>query len=167
MDYQQNGYQKADCIIRRQTTVKAKPAPEFLAYRNDTTYSDNMITWYDQDFNKRPRSETRDQLPPLRTFSTQVMAWVPERSDFPVHGRPASWGLLEKKQKTWCSEMETLNLGRTPISDYKEAFVRFPNEFLTESVRKKYDTTALNASSSVPQGKPLDPLLVAASAFRP
>jgi len=170
LDYQQSGYQKADATIRRGTTIKDdKKPPKYDLYRHDGAYADNMISWYDADYGKRTRNTPENYLPPLRSFSTQVMAWVPERSDYPIRGKPTSWGLAEKKRQQWAKQMESLNLGRTPQSDYKEAFVAFPTEYLKETVRKKYDVSALTASSTQSCGRTLDPLVVAAATgnYRP
>lgn len=59
--------------------------PKFLLYHHGDKYMKNLITWYDQDYNQRKPAE-HNKLPELRNFSTQVMAWIPERSDYPIQG---------------------------------------------------------------------------------
>ena len=59
--------------------------PKFLLYHHGEKYMKNLITWYDQDYNKR-ETEGPEKLPSLRNFSTQVMAWIPEKSDHPIQG---------------------------------------------------------------------------------
>ena len=44
-----------------------------------------MISWYDEQFNKRPREEW-DKLPDLRHWDSHQLAWVPEKSDHPMQG---------------------------------------------------------------------------------
>jgi len=48
-------------------------------------YSNNMISWYDEQYNKRVREEG-DKLPDLRKWDGHKLAWAPERSDFPMQG---------------------------------------------------------------------------------
>jgi len=44
-----------------------------------------MISWYDEQYNKRVREEG-DKLPDLRKWDGHKLAWAPERSDFPMQG---------------------------------------------------------------------------------
>jgi hypothetical protein len=47
-------------------------------------YEGNCISWYDQQFNNREQKESK--LPPLRKWDGKVLAYVPEKSDFPIQG---------------------------------------------------------------------------------
>lgn len=51
-----------------------------------TRYSNNLISWYDEQFNKRARGDG-DRLPDLRSWDGHKLAWAPERSDFPMKGK--------------------------------------------------------------------------------
>lgn len=44
-----------------------------------------MISWYDEQFNKRDREAT-DKLPDLRKWDGHKLAWAPEKSDYPMQG---------------------------------------------------------------------------------
>ena len=44
-----------------------------------------MISWYDENFNKRKRTP-EDRLPELRSWDGHHLAWLPERSDHPMQG---------------------------------------------------------------------------------
>ena len=44
-----------------------------------------MISWYDEQFNKRDR-EASDKLPDLRKWDGHKLAWAPEKSDYPMQG---------------------------------------------------------------------------------
>ena len=48
-----------------------------------------MISWYDEQFNKRDR-DASDKLPDLRKWDGHKLAWAPEKSDYPVQGRHSS-----------------------------------------------------------------------------
>lgn len=50
------------------------------AYKN---YSNNLISWYDQQFNGREKEST---LPKSRTWDGRTLAWAPERTDHPLQG---------------------------------------------------------------------------------
>lgn len=164
VDYQQNGYQKPDSTIRRNGWLgNDGMEPKFLLHHHGNRYMANQITWYDEDYNRRPRTGAENYLPPLRQFSTHVMAWIPEKSDHPLRGQPTSWGLVNSKQKAWSAHLEDKNLARTPMSNYQNSFVRYSSDVLNDARRKKYDTAALNASQVVPAGKPLDAVAVASA----
>ena len=57
-----------------------------LLTHHGNRYSNNMITWYDENYNKRERSED-DKLPELRSWDGHSLAWLPEKSDHPMKGR--------------------------------------------------------------------------------
>ena len=56
----------------------------FAHHNND--FSSNLISWYDEQFNKRQR-QGRDVLPDQRYWDSNKLAWEPEKSDHPIRGR--------------------------------------------------------------------------------
>ena len=56
-------------------------------------YKNNLITWYDEQYNKRPREEG-DRLPDLRKWDGNKLAWVPERTDYPMQGKYIKTSIL-------------------------------------------------------------------------
>jgi hypothetical protein len=77
-------------LLRKRGLIKSDGlAPRFLLYHHGNRYSDNLITWYDEHYNGRGltrNEEPRNRLPELRSFSSQELAWVPERTDYPILG---------------------------------------------------------------------------------
>ncbi|XP_073459836.1 LOW QUALITY PROTEIN: cilia- and flagella-associated protein 107 [Aquarana catesbeiana] len=57
----------------------------------------HLVSLYDDHYIRRGNSS----LPPLRTWDGRSLAWLPERSDFPVTDPPTNFGLLQEKQKLW------------------------------------------------------------------
>ena len=62
---------------------------EFLFSHHGKKYSNNMISWYDEQFNKRERDQ-QNALPELRHWDGHKMSWVPEKSDYPIQGTVVS-----------------------------------------------------------------------------
>ncbi|EDO31004.1 predicted protein [Nematostella vectensis] len=108
-DFKNYGKQLPDVKTRRQALLKHDGlAKAYLFSHHGKTYSGHRISWYDQEYNKREVTES--QLPPLRSWNSQQLAWGPEKSDFPLEGRPTNYGLLEKKQEKWRREAEAENM---------------------------------------------------------
>ena len=62
-----------------------------LFAHHNKSLKNNLISWYDEQFNKRERSGG-DQLPELRHWDGQKLAWEPEKTDHPVKGKiPSVW----------------------------------------------------------------------------
>ena len=57
----------------------------FILRHHGHVYDDNLITSYDQEYNKRER-RGRNVLPPLRKWDSTNISWIPEKSDFPIYG---------------------------------------------------------------------------------
>jgi len=58
---------------------------ELLFYHHGNRYSNNMISWYDEHYNKRERDE-KNKLPELRHWDSHQLAWIPEKTDYPIQG---------------------------------------------------------------------------------
>ncbi|XP_012785459.3 cilia- and flagella-associated protein 107 isoform X1 [Ochotona princeps] len=57
-----------------------------------------LISTYDDHYN---RHNYNPGLPPLRTWSTQKLLWLPEKADFPLLAPPTNYGLLERLKQSW------------------------------------------------------------------
>lgn len=60
--------------------------PELVFGHHGKAYSNNMITLYDEYYNRRERPEDQ-QFPDTRAWNSKTMAWAPEKIDFPLQGR--------------------------------------------------------------------------------
>lgn len=119
---------------RRNTRRKAELHNEglkkdHLFKHHGNQYSNNMISWYDQQFNQRELTESN--LPPLRTWDGKEMVWAPEKTDHPLQGAPTNVGLLEAARARWSAESEVEDLSRENSTSYGRSF-------------KTYDASASN-----------------------
>ena len=77
---------RPDVILRRKAQLQNEGlGKENLFYHHGNRYSNNMISWYDEQFNKRER-EGPNKLPELRQWDSHRLAWLPEKSDHPIQG---------------------------------------------------------------------------------
>lgn len=49
-------------------------------------HDNHLITWYDENYNKRQRPVIQS-LPSLRSWDKKSLCWAPERSDYPIKGK--------------------------------------------------------------------------------
>ncbi|XP_078491809.1 cilia- and flagella-associated protein 107 [Ciona intestinalis] len=117
---------KPDTIIRRSALMRNEGLrKQHLFTHHGNTYSNNMISWYDEQFNKRDREEG-DKLPDLRKWDGHKLAWAPERSDYPMQGVPTNYGLHNKMSGRWTSELKAERQGHY-ITDYRKAYTQHPH----------------------------------------
>ena len=91
MDFKNFGNYRPDVIIRRKTQVKSEGVgKDFLFNHHGKKYSNNMISWYDENFNKRERSGP-NKLPELRSWDSHTLSWRPEKTDHPIQGISSSY----------------------------------------------------------------------------
>nr|CAB3226637.1 uncharacterized protein C1orf158 homolog [Phallusia mammillata] len=96
---------------------------EHLFTHHGGRYSNNMISWYDEQFNKRERDG--DKLPDLRKWDGHKLAWAPERSDFPMQGSPTNFGLHGKMKQRWIRELKAEREGHYS-TDYRNHYNSHP-----------------------------------------
>ena len=85
-DFKDVGSSKPDVIQRRKAQIRSEGlGKELLFYHHGNRYSNNMISWYDEHYNKRERDEN-NKLPELRHWDSQRLSWVPEKTDYPIQG---------------------------------------------------------------------------------
>ncbi|XP_043917665.1 uncharacterized protein C1orf158 homolog [Protopterus annectens] len=106
---------KPDVIIRKSALKRGEGIPtQHLFSHHGLHSSNNLVSSYDENFNKR----VNRALPPLRTWDGKKLAWVPERSDYPLEEPPTNFGLLDKKIVGWTPQ--TLHLRSTYTASYTQ-----------------------------------------------
>ncbi|KAI8500359.1 PREDICTED: uncharacterized protein C1orf158 homolog [Branchiostoma belcheri] len=119
---------KPDITIRRAALQRNEGLPKSLVFdHHGKHYSNNMISWYDQQFNKRELDE--GTLPKLRSWDSHRLAWAPEKSDYPLQGNSTNWGLYPKLQEKWRKQNETLTGEYNTI--YNSSWVQHPTEAMS------------------------------------
>jgi len=105
MDFKNWGGSRPDVVLRRKAQLQNDGlGKESLFYHHGNRYSNNMISWYDEQFNKRERDEA-NKLPDLRSWDSHRLAWLPEKSDYPIQGDPTNFGLHAKLRSTWSDQI--------------------------------------------------------------
>ncbi|XP_039251506.1 cilia- and flagella-associated protein 107-like [Styela clava] len=117
---------KPDVTIRRSALMRNEGLrKENLFTHHGKTYSNNLISWYDEQFNKRMRDEN-DRLPDVRKWDGHKLAWAPERSDYPMQGKPTNYGLHSKMKDKWIAELKAERSGHY-TTDYGQAYQGHPS----------------------------------------
>lgn len=124
-DYRLYEGHKPDILTRRAALMRNEGMKkQHLFTHHGKTYSNNLISWYDEQFNNRPREEG-DRLPDLRQWDGHKLAWAPERSDYPMQGRPTNFGLHDKMKRKWIRELKAERRGHYH-TDYGLAYSGHP-----------------------------------------
>ncbi|XP_071943954.1 cilia- and flagella-associated protein 107-like [Antedon mediterranea] len=111
MDFKHNSSFKPDVLTRRSAMMKNDGLPGTLIFHHHGNhYSNNMISSYDEHFNRKER-EPSDRLPRLRHWDSHSLAWEPEKSDHPMKGAPTQLGLHDKLKQKWATEQKAAGLG--------------------------------------------------------
>lgn len=125
-DYRLYVDHKPDVIIRRSALMRNEGMnKDHLFTHHGKTYSNNLISWYDEQYNKRMRDD-KDRLPDLRKWDGHKLAWAPERSDYPIQGAPTNYGLHQTLKKRWEKELKAERKGHYK-TDYGHSFTGHPN----------------------------------------
>lgn len=83
-DFRNYGSSAPDMILRRKGELRNHGLPpELIFHHHSNKYANNMVSWYDEDFNGRWREK---DLPKYRSWNSHQLAWVPEKNDNPVQG---------------------------------------------------------------------------------
>lgn len=149
-DYQKEGSWRPDVIIRRKAQLQnAGLGKEFLFYHHGNSYSNNMISWYDEHFNKRERDE-QNKLPELRSWDSNRLSWVPEKTDFPIQGAPTNFGLSAKRNQRWIEQVADATTGDFNTT-YRASFTPHTRHSLTQTrhaTPREKSTTLLRQNST-------------------
>ncbi|KAM8927145.1 cilia- and flagella-associated protein 107 [Pelodytes ibericus] len=89
---------KSGPMIRRSIMKKMEGLPKqlLLTHHGESNHK-HLVSLYDDHYLRHGNSA----LPPLRSFSGNVLAWIPERSDYPTEEPPTNYGLRQLKEKQW------------------------------------------------------------------
>ncbi|XP_072036291.1 cilia- and flagella-associated protein 107-like [Amphiura filiformis] len=110
-DYKNNSGFKPDIYTRRNAMVQNEGLSNNLIFsHHNADYSSNLVSWYDEHFNKRERGP-QDALPALRHWDSHTLSWQPEKTDHPLKGAPTNFGLAEKTIGKWGTEQSDAGLG--------------------------------------------------------
>ncbi|XP_064611525.1 cilia- and flagella-associated protein 107-like [Liolophura sinensis] len=104
IDFQPYAGHHPDVIIRRNGMLQNEGLrKEQLFSHHGGRYSNNMITWYDEQFNGRWHENKF--IRPLREWKSHNLSWSPEKSDFPLQGDPTNYGLHGRLQQKWKAQI--------------------------------------------------------------
>ncbi|XP_053137259.1 cilia- and flagella-associated protein 107 [Hemicordylus capensis] len=99
------------------------PKQYLLTHHGEPSHR-NLVTQYDDQY---IRHGYNPLLPPLRKWSRHKMAWLPERSDYPVAEPPTNYGLFEHLVKKWShrdpevmNSVYTISYVKPPVTAYPE-----------------------------------------------
>ncbi|RDD39114.1 Uncharacterized protein C1orf158-like protein [Trichoplax sp. H2] len=138
-DYKPYGNAKPDTFIRRAALARNNGLnKQQIFFHHGKKYNDNMISYYDQVYNKRDL----EHIPTNRRWDLKRIAWLPEKSDVPIYGNATKFGLLEKKKEQWKKEVEEENRG-IYSSETMTSFAELPKN----SLITKHQVTPKHISS--------------------
>nr|XP_060615063.1 cilia- and flagella-associated protein 107 [Anolis sagrei ordinatus] len=85
-------------VMRRMMkTMDGLPKKCVLTHHEEPNHH-HLVSQYDDQYNRRGYNPI---LPPLRKWHGHKMAWVPEKTDFPLLEPPTNYGLFEQLVKKW------------------------------------------------------------------
>ncbi|XP_074831826.1 cilia- and flagella-associated protein 107 [Carettochelys insculpta] len=131
------GY-RTDQTVRRTIMKKLDGLPkQHLFIHHEEPRKRNLVTQYDDHYNRHGYNPV---LPPLRRWNGQKLAWLPEKSDFPISEPPTNYGLFEQLVKKWTQKeagvmksVYTVSYEKPPVSAF--AIRRLPVTNLHPSPR--------------------------------
>jgi len=84
---------RPDNDVRRNAFITNKGLSTDLVFgHHGKAYSNNMISIYDEYYNKRERPSNQ-KFPDRRSWNSKTMHWAPEKIDYPLQAEPTNWGL--------------------------------------------------------------------------
>uniref|UniRef100_U3J4Z4 Cilia and flagella associated protein 107 n=1 Tax=Anas platyrhynchos platyrhynchos TaxID=8840 RepID=U3J4Z4_ANAPP len=114
---------KPEQTVRRTMRKKYEglPAQHFFTHHEEPR-SRNLVSEYDDKYNRHGYDPL---LPPLRTWNGRKLAWIPQKSDFPILEPPTNYGLLEhlmkkrhKKEAGMMTSVYTISYEKPPVSAF-------------------------------------------------
>ncbi|XP_067422763.1 cilia- and flagella-associated protein 107 [Emydura macquarii macquarii] len=114
---------RTDQIVRRTIMKKLDGLPkQHLFMHHGEPSNRNLVTQYDDQYNRHAYNPV---LPPLRRWNGQKLAWLPEKSDFPIFEPPTNYGLFEQLMKKWpqketgmTNSVYTVSYEKPPVSAF-------------------------------------------------
>ncbi|XP_028855165.1 cilia- and flagella-associated protein 107 [Denticeps clupeoides] len=121
LDYRPQWDHRPDISMRQRALRKGEglPAKLLLAHHN-TPSSHYLVSLYDETYGRRSCAA----LPKMRSWHSDKLGWVPERSDHPVTAPATNFGLAERVQARL--ERQQHWQGRPATSVYRATYPRHP-----------------------------------------
>ncbi|KAL8592458.1 hypothetical protein ACOMHN_021400 [Nucella lapillus] len=142
---------RPDVIVRRQGEQHNTGLPaELLLHHHGNKYANNLVTWYDEDYNGRWREKN---MPPLRHFDNNKLKWEPEKSDLHVQEPPTNFGLLPELQKKWAVQLAEQDTG-----DYLTTYTLNYTPYIPLPRLPRFATPRLESTTLHPVNKTLKDL---------
>lgn len=130
IDFKAYGSHRPDVILRRKSRLRSEGLPkELLFTHHGNAYSNNMISWYDEHYNKRER---QNKLPELRQWDSNELGWRPEKTDHPLQGAPTNFGLHAKLQEKAAAEIANEQKGDY-LSTYNVSYLKWGRDAMTST----------------------------------
>ncbi|XP_025929833.1 uncharacterized protein C1orf158 homolog [Apteryx rowi] len=105
------------------------PKQHFFSHHEEPS-SRNLVSEHDDNYNRHGHNTL---LPPLRRWNGRKLAWIPEKSDFPILEPPTNYGLLEQLMKKWhkkeagvMNSVYTVSYEKPPVSAFATCQIRQP-----------------------------------------
>ncbi|XP_051767671.1 cilia- and flagella-associated protein 107 [Ctenopharyngodon idella] len=119
LDYTPHMLHRPDVVMRRKALHRSEGFPKrMLLSHHDVPSSHYLVSLYDESYGRQASSS----LPTLRSWHSDKLAWVPERSDHPVQGPPTKFGLAESLR----ARMEQQRAIVPTLSVYKASYPLHP-----------------------------------------
>ncbi|XP_061457428.1 cilia- and flagella-associated protein 107 [Rhineura floridana] len=109
-------------VMRRMMKQLDGLPKKYTLTHHDEPKHRNLVTQYDDQYNRRGYNPL---LPPLRRWNGHKMAWIPEKTDYPLAEPPTNYGLFEHLVKKWThrepgvlNSIYTISYTKPPSSAY-------------------------------------------------
>lgn len=123
---------------------------KFLFDHHNGRYNKNsLITWYDEHYNKRERPEGQ-KFPPLRSWDSSTIAWLPEKSDHPIMAEPTNWGLKESRMRDSTAFSDSYCMDDRFDTNYRVSYNPIPREAYSMT---RYSAPREQSTSLIPFNK--------------
>ncbi|XP_042336134.1 uncharacterized protein C1orf158 homolog [Sceloporus undulatus] len=109
-------------VLRRMKKKMDGLPKKYILTHHDEPRHQHLVTQYDDQYNRHGYNPI---LPPLRKWNRHKLAWIPEKSDYPLLEPPTNYGLLEHLVKKWTrkengvmSSVYTVSYQKPPVASY-------------------------------------------------
>ncbi|XP_076124823.1 cilia- and flagella-associated protein 107 [Alosa pseudoharengus] len=121
LDYRPQWDYQPDTFVRRTALRRGEGLPpKLLLAHHDTPTSHFLVTQYDEMYGRRSDHAT----PKLRSWDSNKLAWIPERSDHAAKVPPTNFGLAEAR---WARADRHRRSEATPaLSSYRSSYQQPP-----------------------------------------
>ncbi|TRY60241.1 hypothetical protein DNTS_028215 [Danionella cerebrum] len=120
LDYTPHEFHRPDAAVRRMGLHRSEGVPSRLLLSHHCVPSFHyFVTLYDESYGCQASSSS---LPTLRSWHSDKLAWVPERSDHPLQGPPTKFGLEE----AWRARVEQQREALPALSLYQASYPPHP-----------------------------------------